>query len=83
MLFFREAIQLGSPCLDRARLRKLAMDVFENVPDFVRRAIYCAISNHDSLSADEKRPLLKNMEQHAEDWFIAHIGKVNPNGTDD
>jgi hypothetical protein len=73
MLFYREAISLGSPCLDRPRLRKLALDVFENVPDFVRRAIYCAIKNHAGLSEDEKRPLLKNMKQHADDWFIANI----------
>ncbi|WP_377764302.1 RNA-directed DNA polymerase [Paracoccus angustae] len=73
MLFYREAISLGAPCLDRARLRKLAMEVFQNVPDFVRRAIYCAVKNHSALSEDEKRPLLKNMEQHADDWFIARI----------
>lgn len=73
MLFYREAISLGYPCLDRARLRKLAIDVFENVPDFVRRAIYCAVKNCEGLSDDEKRPLLRNMKQHADDWFIARV----------
>lgn len=73
MLFYREAISLGAPCLDRARLRKLAIDIFPNVPDFVRRSIYSAIKNHEALTDDEKRPLLKNMVHHAEDWFMAHI----------
>ncbi len=73
MLFFREAISLGYPCLDRARLRKLAMEVFGNVPQFVQRAIYAAIRGHVGLSEDEKRPLLKNMKQHAADWFIDQL----------
>ncbi|MBN8818458.1 MAG: RNA-directed DNA polymerase [Sphingomonas sp.] len=73
MLFYREAISLGAHCLDRARLRKLAMEVFQNVPDFVRRSIYHAVSVHASLSEDEKRPLLKTMRQHGEDWFIERI----------
>ncbi len=73
MLFYREAITLGSPCLDRSHLRMLAKDVFENVPDFVRRAIYHAVKSHDGMPKDEKRPLLKNMEQHDSDWFIGLI----------
>lgn len=73
MLFYREAICLGASCLDRARLRKIAMDVFPNVPNFVRRAIFHAVKYHDALSNDEKRPLLKNMEQHSDDWFISHV----------
>lgn len=73
MLFYREAISLGAARLDRARLRKLAMDIFPNVPDFVRRAIYRAVKQHPGISDDEKRPLLKNMEQHGRDWFIERI----------
>ncbi|WP_131725704.1 RNA-directed DNA polymerase [Rhodobacter capsulatus] len=73
MLFFREVISLGSPCLDRQRLRNLALDVFSNVPQFVQRAIYAAIKGHSGLQEDEKRPLLRNMKQHAADWFIDHI----------
>ena len=73
MLFFREAISLGYPCLDRPRLRKLAMEVFGNVPQFVQRSIYAAIKDHAGLSDDEKRPLLKNMKQHAADWFIDRL----------
>lgn len=73
MLFYREAISLGAACLDRARLRTLAIEIFANVPDFVRRTIYYAIKNHDNLSEDEMRPLLKNMKQHADDWFINQI----------
>ncbi|KGB82502.1 hypothetical protein JT55_07535 [Rhodovulum sp. NI22] len=73
MLFFREAISLGYPCLDRARLRNLAMEVFGNVPQFVQRAIYAAIRDHVGLSEDEKRPLLTNMKQHAADWFIDQL----------
>lgn len=73
MLFYREAISLGYPCLDRARLLTLAMEVYENVPDFVRRAIYYAVLNHEDLGDDEKRPLLKNMKQSVDDWFIDHL----------
>jgi hypothetical protein len=73
MLFYREAISLGYPCLDRARLRALAIEVFQNVPDFVQRAIYCAVRKHEGLTEDEKRPLLRNMKQHANDWFIELI----------
>ncbi len=73
LLFYREAISLGYPCLDRPRLRALAMDMFQNVPNFVQRSIYRAITKHEGISADEKRPLLKNMKQHADDWFIAFI----------
>lgn len=79
MIFYREAISLGFPCLDRARIRKLALEIFENVPDFVRRTIYHAVKNHEGLSSEEKRPMLKNMEQHANDWFIGHIkGGIEP-----
>ncbi|GAA0276042.1 hypothetical protein GCM10009127_15840 [Alteraurantiacibacter aestuarii] len=70
MLFFREVVSLGYPCLDRARIRRLAIHVFGNVPEFVRRAIFFAVREHPSLSDDEKRPLLKNMRQHGDDWFI-------------
>lgn len=73
MLFFREAISLGYPCLDRSRLRKLAMEVFVNVPHFVQRTIYAATRDYAGFSEDEKRPLLKNMKQHAADWFIDQL----------
>lgn len=73
MLFYREAISLGSSCLDRDRLRKLAMETFLNVPVFVRRAIYFAVKSHGSLSEEEKRPLLRSMLQQADDWFIERI----------
>lgn len=70
LLFYREAISFGGPCLDRMRLRRLAIEIFPNVPKFVRRAIYVCIQEHQGLSKDEKRPLLKTMEQLDEDWFI-------------
>ncbi len=73
MLFYREAISLGYPCLDRSRLRALAMDVFQNVPEFVQRSIYCAVNKHQGFTEEEKRPLLKNMKQCADDWFVERI----------
>ena len=72
-LFFREAIALGYPCLDRSRLRNLATEVFDNVPDFVQRVIYQAVKSHAGLGAAEKRPLLKNMKQKTDDWFIDQL----------
>lgn len=76
LLFFREAIAIGHPCLDRARIRRLAIDVFGNVPAFVQRAIYFAVASHHGLSDEEKRPLLKNMKQHSQDWFIDRAAKI-------
>ena len=73
MVFYREAISLGYMCLDRVRLRKLAIDVFGNVPEFVRRAIFRAVKLHPEVSDSEKRPLIVNMKQHTDDWFIARI----------
>ncbi len=73
MLFYREVISLGSACLDRARLRRLAKDIFPIVPIFLRRAIYICVKDHRALSADEKRPLLKTMEQTQDDWFISNL----------
>jgi len=73
IIFFREAITLGAHCLDRSRLRTLAMNVFENVPDFVRRQIYFLVNSSEILSESERRPLLRNMKQHIDDWFIGQI----------
>ena len=73
MLFFREAITLGYHTLDRHRLRSLSVDVFENVPSFVQRAIYSAVKVSNKLSDDESRPLCRNMKQHSDDWFIERM----------
>lgn len=70
LLFFREVISLGFQCLDRQRIRHLAIETFQNVPDFVQRAIFRAVKDHSALSDDEKRPLLKNMKSAVNDWFI-------------
>ena len=70
ILFFKEAIALGFSGLDRARLRKLALEVFNTVPACVRRTIYHAVQNNSELTANEKHPLLKNMKQGPDDWFI-------------
>lgn len=78
LIFFREAISIGYPCLDRSRIRALAIDVSNNVPDFVRRSIYYAVASHAALSSDEKRPLLKTMKQHSPDWFISKIDTIVP-----
>lgn len=73
ILFFREAVTLGFGRLDRARIRMLALEVFNAVPACVQRAIYHAVKNHDGLSEAEKNPLLKNMRQGPEDWFIRRM----------
>ncbi len=76
LLFFREAISIGYPCLDRSRIRALAIDVSNNVPAFVRRSIYYAVASHAGLTAEEKRPLLKTMKQHSPDWFVDRIDAI-------
>lgn len=73
LLFFREAIQIGYPCLDRARIRMLARDVFPSVPPFVQRVIFHATQKTDILIDAEKRPLLKTMRQQTSDWFIVTL----------
>lgn len=72
-LFYRELILLSFSNLDRARMRNLALDAYPLLPMFVKRSILHAVCNHPTLSYDEKRPLLKNMRQHADDWFIGRI----------
>lgn len=69
-IFFREVISLSFPTLDRARMRELSLIVYPTMPPFVQRSIYNATKNHPNLSNDEKRPLLKNMKQGSDDWFI-------------
>lgn len=70
LMFFREFLMVSYSSIDRMRMRKLAIEIFGKVPDFVQRVIYSAVESHPSLSADEKRPLLKNMKQSTDDWFI-------------
>lgn len=72
-LFFREVVALSYEQLDRTRLRALAMDAYAIAPNFVKRAIFHAVANHPTLATDEKRPLLKNLQQHTEDWFLNRI----------
>lgn len=69
-IFFREVISLSFPTLDRARMRELSLTIYPTMPPFVQRSIYNATKSHPSLSRDEKRPLLKNMKQGSDDWFI-------------
>ena len=76
LLFLREAITLNYRQLDRARIRTLALEHFRNVPNFVRRAIFLAVKDAPQLSEDERRPLLKNMLQATDDWFIGEMAKT-------
>ncbi|WP_372528381.1 RNA-directed DNA polymerase [Pseudooceanicola nanhaiensis] len=70
MIFFREYLMVAYSSLDRQRMRKLAIDLFGLVPDFVQRVIYLVVERHKKLSEDERRPLLKNMKQSSMDWFL-------------
>jgi hypothetical protein len=73
MLLYREAISIGYPCLNRTQIRTLAVQRFWEVPDFVQRAIYFATMQSAEIDGDEKRPLLKNMKQGLDDWFIRNL----------
>lgn len=75
-LFYRELILLCFRNLDRPRIRELALVTYPQVQDFVKRAIFRAVADHPNLSEEEKRPLLKNMRQHSDDWFIDRIKMV-------
>ena len=72
-IFFREAIFLGFNNIDTARIRHLAMNVFPDAPDYLKRAIFISVSDHTTMQKDEKRPLLRNMENTCEDWFIKRM----------
>lgn len=69
-LFLREAIFIGFQQLDRMRIRRLAMSVFRTVPPPTQRAIYFALTRYKKMSDDERRPLVKNIRNMSDDWFI-------------
>ena len=69
-LFLREAIFVGYEQLDKVRMRKLALEVFPMVHPPTKRAIYSALCRYTKMSRDEKRPIIKNMLQVSDDWFI-------------
>ena len=71
--FFREAILLGFQQMDRQKIRRLATEVFRNVAPPLQRAIAFAIKNYNGMTADEKRPLVRNLEQSSQDWFVGRI----------
>jgi hypothetical protein len=73
MLSYREAISLGYPCLEPSQMKALGTDRFGEVLPFVKRSIYFAIKHYDGMGDDQRRPLLKNMQQGIDDWFIQHI----------
>lgn len=70
VVFYREFILLSYKFLDRARIRKLSLEIYPTVPNCVKRIIMHAVKNHPILNFDEKRPLLKNMKQGSDDWFV-------------
>lgn len=72
-LFLRELVSISYRVIDRFRIRTLALETYPVAPNFLRRAIYCAVIRHPTLADDEKRPLLKNMKQHSDDWFLNRI----------
>jgi hypothetical protein len=74
-VFFREIIAVSGGCLDRQRLRKLAIEIFPALPRSTKRAVYLSVRDHEVLSADEKRPLLRNMRQSEDDWFVVAMAK--------
>jgi len=71
--FFREAILLGFQQMDRARIRRLATVIYTNAPPPLQRAIKYALRNYSHMSDHEKRPLLRNLTQTSQDWFVARI----------
>jgi hypothetical protein len=74
-LFLREAIFVGYEQLDKIRMRKLALEVFPMVHPHTKRAIYFAICRYSKMTKDEKRPIIKNMLQVSDDWFI-HMDRM-------
>lgn len=69
-LFLREAIMIAYAQFDRPFLRKLSVDNFDSSPNFLQRTIFFALKETTKMSEEEKRPLLKNMMNSTNDWFI-------------
>ncbi|WP_415402881.1 RNA-directed DNA polymerase [Tateyamaria sp. SN3-11] len=68
--FFREAILLGFQQLERHTIRRLAMEVFPTVSPPIQRAIAFSVKNFSRMNDQEKRPLVRNIEQISNDWFV-------------
>lgn len=82
-LFFRELILSSYKNFDRQRIRDIALKIFPVAPNFLKRAIFHAVSKHPKLGDDERRPLIKNMKQHQSDWFISNYpSNTNSNGAE-
>lgn len=71
--FLREAILLTYPQFDRAFLRTLCDSLFRNVPDLLKRAIFFALKNSSKMLDEEKKPLLKNLANSTNDWFVQKL----------
>jgi hypothetical protein len=77
ILFLREAIMIAHSQFDRPFLRKLSVDNFNSSPSFLQRAIFFALKKSTKISDEEKRPILKNMTNSTNDWFIQKMNSSN------
>jgi hypothetical protein len=72
-LFYREILAFGGESFDRSQVRNLS-NQFGSFPVFIRRILFALIAKHASMAEDEKRPILKNLKQAQDDWFIDQLG---------
>tara|TARA_R100000687_G_C6446899_1_gene163279 strand:- start:436 stop:2061 length:1626 start_codon:yes stop_codon:yes gene_type:complete len=72
--FLREAMLLGYQQMDRQKITRMSQNVYQNVAPPMKRAIVHAVLNHSRLSDAQRRPLLRNLRQSSEDWFVARLG---------
>jgi len=79
--FFREALLLGYQQMDRQKIRRMAQYVYQNVAPPMKRAIIHAVLNHPQLSAAQRRPLLRNLQQTSDDWFVHRLERQDENPT--
>lgn len=77
--FLREATLLGYRQMDRQKIRRMAQDVYQNVAPPMQRAIMHAVLDHPQLSAAQRRPLIRNLRQSSDDWFVARLERQTNN----
>lgn len=74
--FLREATLLGYRQMNRQKIRRMAQNVYQNVAPPMQRAIMHAVLDHPQLSDAERRPLIRNLRQLSDDWFVARLERL-------
>lgn len=78
--FLREATLLGYQQMDLQKITRMSQNVYQNVAPPMKRAIVHAVLNHPRLNDAQRRPLLRNLRQSSDDWFVARLKRQDDDG---